>query len=162
MKRRLWLIPLTILAVFLDCFVLPALSDNSIRPLFSLSLALAATAQTKVQDGILAAIGCGILTDLFCNPYVGLSAAAYLIAVCIQYGFVRKRGARRLPVLLGALVASTAAEAVIFLFSLAIGARFDALRLLRATLPSILLETILVLPLSAVLHSEEKEKTVYR
>ena len=49
MKRRLWLIPLSILAVFLDSFVFPSLSGNGIRPLCALSLALAATAETKVQ-----------------------------------------------------------------------------------------------------------------
>lgn len=162
MKRRLWLIPLSILAVFLDGFVFPSLSSNGIRPLCALSLALAATAETKVQDGILLAIFCGLLTDLFCNPYVGLSGAAYLIAVCIQYGFMKNHGGKRVRALLGALVASVAAEAVIFVFSLIIGARFDALLLLRSTLPSVILETILVLPLIALLHTEEKGSPVYR
>ncbi len=162
MKRRLWLIPLTILALFLDCFVFPAITRSGFRPLCAMSLALAATAETKVQDGILLAIVCGLLTDLFCNPYLGLSAAAYLIAVCIEYGFVKNRGAKRLPALFGALTASTAAEAAILLFSLIIGARFDALGLLRATLPSIVLETLLVLPIAAALHTEEKGGPAFR
>ena len=162
MKRRLWLIPLTILAVFLDCFVFPAISKSGVRPLCVMSLALAATAETKVQDGILLSVFCGFLTDLFCNPYLGLSAAAYLIAVCIEYGFVKNRGAKRLRVLFGALAASTAAETVILLFSLIIGARFNALGLLTVTLPSIVLETLLVLPLCLWLHTEEKGGPAFR
>ena len=162
MKRRLWLIPLAVLAVFLDAFVFPMLSDNGVRPLCALSLALAATAATKPQDGILVALVCGLLTDLFVNPYLGLSAAAYLIAVCILHGFVKKNTAKRLRMLFGALVATAVAETVIFGFSLAVGARFDAWKLLRATLPSVVLETISVLPLAAVLRTREKDGSYRR
>lgn len=157
--KRLLLIPAAILAVFLDAFVLPFLSGGGIRPLFTMSLAMAATAATKVQDGILIALLGGLLTDLFCNPYVGLSAAAYLLAVVIVYGFVRKNAGMRPLLILFALVGATAAEALIFVFSLAIGARFDALRLLRATLPSIVLESILVFPLAALFRIREKGKS---
>lgn len=156
MKRRLLLIPMAVLAVFLDCFVFPSLSNNGIRPLFVLSLALAAVAVTKPQDGMLIAFFGGLLTDLFCNPYLGLSGAAYLVAVVILHGFVKKRGARLSLLPLFALVASVAAEALIFLFSLVIGAKFDVQRLLRATLPSIILEALLVLPLSLPFRSKEK------
>ena len=156
MKRRLLLIPAAILAVFLDAFVFPSLSGNGIRPLFTMSLALAATAENKVQDGILIALFGGVLTDLFCNPYIGLSAAAYLVAVVIIYGFVKKGGRKRGLLILFAAVGAAAAEALIFVFSLAIGARFDAYRLLSATLPSIVLESVLTYPLAAVLHTEEK------
>ena len=65
MKRRLWLIPAAALTVFLDCFVFTGLSVNGIRPLFTLSLALAATGVTKVQDGMLIAFFGGLLSDLF-------------------------------------------------------------------------------------------------
>ena len=156
MKRRLLLIPAAVLAVFLDCFVFPTLSNNGIRPLFVLSLALAATGVTKAQDGMLIAFFGGLLTDLFCNPYLGLSAAAYLIAVAVMYGFVRKCGAKLLLLPLYALAASVAAETLIFLFSLVIGAKPDAQRLLRATLPSIVLEAIMTLPLSLPFRSREK------
>jgi rod shape-determining protein MreD len=162
MKRRLWLIPAALLAVFLDAFVLPFLSQNGIRPLFTLSLALAATAVTKVQDGIPIALFGGLLCDLFCNPYIGLSAAAYLVAVAIMYGFVRKAEKGRALVILFAAVASLAAEALIFIFSLAIGARFDAARLLRATLPSLVLESLLVFPLCAAFRSREKGNSFFR
>lgn len=162
MKRRILLIPALLLALFLDAFVLPALSQNGIRPLFVLSLALAATAETKVQDGMLIAFFGGILTDLFCNPYIGLSSAAYLAAVAIMYGFVRKNRQRRALLMLFAAVGFLAAEALIFIFSLAIGARFDAYRLLKATLPSVVLETLLVYPLAAMLRSREKGRTFLR
>lgn len=156
MKRRLLLIPAAILAVFLDAFVFPSLSGNGIRPLFTLSLALAATAETKVQDGILIAALGGLLTDLFCNPYIGLSAAAYLVAVAIMYGFTRKGGEKRGLLILFAAVGAAAAETMIFAFSLAIGARFDAYRLLSATLPSIVLESLIVYPLAALFRAKEK------
>lgn len=162
MKRRLLLIPAAIVAVFLDAFVLPALSNNGIRPLFTLSLAMAATAVTKVQDGLLIAFFGGLLTDLFCNPYIGLSAAAYLIAVMILYGFVRKSGQRRGLLIPFALIGAVAAEGLIFLFSLAIGARFDAHRLLSAALPSVVLEALIVYPLAAMFRSREKGGSVHR
>jgi rod shape-determining protein MreD len=162
MKRRLLLIPAAILAVFLDAFVLPFLSGNGIRPLFTLSLALAATAATKVQDGMLIALFGGLLTDLFCNPYIGLSAAAYLIAAAIMYGFTKKGGKPRGLVILFAAVGAIAAEAVFLVFSLAIGARFDAFRLLRATLPSIVLEALLTYPLAAMLRSREKGSSFHK
>lgn len=156
MKRRLLLIPAAILAVFLDTFVFPFLSGNGIRPLCTMSLALAATAETKVQDGMPIAFFGGLLTDLFCNPYIGLSGAAYLIAVAVMYGFVRRNGKKRGLYGVFALVGSIAAEALIFVFSLAIGAQFDAFRLLRSTLPSIVLEALLVYPLAAMLKNREK------
>lgn len=160
--KRLLLIPAAILAVFIDAFVFPALSGNGIRPLFTLSLALAATAATKVQDGIPIAIFGGLLCDLFCNPYLGLSAAAYLAAVMIVYGFTGKGGYRRGLLIPFAAVGAIAAEAVILIFSLAIGARFDAFRLLRATLPSIILEALLVYPLAALLRSREKGSSLLK
>ena len=162
MKRRLWLIPLSILAVFLDAFVLPSLFANGFRPLFVLSLALAATAAIKVQDGMLVAFFGGLLSDLFFNPYLGLSAAAYLTATAILYGFLRKTGSVRALVIPFAAIAAAAAELLIFGFSLAIGARFDAMRLLSATLPSIVLEALLVYPLSALLRSREKGSVFVR
>lgn len=162
MKRRLLLIPAAILAVFLDAFVLPFLSGNGVRPLFTLSLALAATAVTAFQDGILIALFGGLLTDLFCNPYIGLSAAAYLVAAAIMHGFVRKAGPGRALVIAFAAVGALAAEVLIFVFSLAIGARFDALHLLRSTLPSVVLESLLVFPLCAVYRSREKGNLFFR
>ena len=162
MKRRLLLIPAALVAVFLDAFVLPTLSFNGIRPLFTMSLALAATASTKVQDGILIALFGGLLTDLFCNPYIGLSAAAYLVAVAIVYGFVRKSGQRRALLILFALVGAAAAETMIFVFSLAIGARFDTHKLLTAALPSTVLEALLVYPIAAVFRSREKGSSVLK
>ena len=158
MKRRLILIPAALIAVFLDCFVFPGLSMNGIRPLFTLSLALASTGVTKVQDGMLIAFFGGLLSDLFCNPYLGLSAAAYLIAVVIMHGFVRKSGKKLWLFPLFAAVAALAAETLIFGFSVVIGAKLDPLKLLRATLPSIALEALLVLPLSALFRSRTKEK----
>ena len=155
--RRLLLIPAAALAVFLDAFVIPGLSGG-IRPLFTLSLALAATGVTKVQDGMLIAFFGGLLTDLFCNPYLGLSAAAYLVAVVIMYGFVKKGGRSLWLFPLFACVAALAAETLIFGFSVAIGAKFDPLKLLRATLPSIVLEALLVLPFAALFRSHTKEK----
>ncbi len=161
MKRRLLLIPAALIALFLDAFVLPALTQNGIRPLFTLSLAMAATAATAVQDGMLIAVFGGLFTDLFCNPYLGLSAAAYLVAVVIAYGFVRKNE-RRALLLLFALVGAIAAETVIFVFSLAIGARFDAHRLLVAALPSIVLEALLTYPLAALYRSREKGSSLHK
>ena len=162
MKRRLLLIPAALLALFLDAFVLPALSGNGIRPLFTLSLAMAATAATAVQDGMLIAVFGGLLTDLFCNPYLGLSAAAYLVAVVIMYGFVRK-GVQRSGLLIPfALVGAVAAEAFVFVFSLAIGARFDAQRLLLSTLPSIVLEALFTYPLAALYRSREKGSSFHK
>lgn len=162
MKRRLLLIPAALLTLFLDAFVLPALSGNGIRPLFTLSLAMAATAATAVQDGMLIAVFGGLLTDLFCNPYLGLSAAAYLVAVVIMYGFVRK-GVQRSGLLIPfALVGAVAAEAFVFVFSLAIGARFDAQRLLLSTLPSIVLEALFTYPLAALYRSREKGSSFHK
>ena len=162
MKRRLFLIPAAIVAVFLDAFVLPALSRNGVRPLFTMSLALAATAVTAVQDGILIALFGGLLTDLFCNPYIGLSAAAYLTAAAIMYGFVRKYGQRRGLLILFALVGAAAAETLIFAFSLAIGARFDARRLLASALPSAVIESLVVYPLAALFRSREKGSSFHK
>ena len=162
MKRRLLLIPAVLIALFLDAFVLPSLSNNGIRPLFILCLAMAATAATAVQDGMLIAIFGGLLTDLFCNPYLGLSAAAYLVAVVITYGFTRKKERARGLLILFALVGAAAAETIIFVFSLAIGARFDAHRLLAATLPSIVLEAILTYPLAALYRSREKGNSFHK
>ena len=159
MKRRILLILAALAAFFLDAFVLPALSQNGIRPLFTMSLALAATAEMKVQDGMLTAFFGGLFTDLFCNPYIGFSAAAYLTAVAIMYGFVKKNGQRCALLILFALVAALAAETMIFLFSLAIGAQFDAYRLLRAALPSLVLEALLVYPPAAMLRSREKGRS---
>ena len=156
MKRRILLIPAALIALFLDAFVLPSLSQNGVRPLFTMSLALTATAETKVQDGMLIAFFGGLFTDFFCNPYVGFSAAAYLVAVVILYGFVRKKRQSSALLILFASVGVLAAEALILVFSLAIGARFDAYRLLHATLPSVVLETLLVYPLAAVFRSREK------
>ena len=156
MKRRLLLIPAALIALFLDASVLPSLSDNGIRPLFTLCLAMAATAVTAVQDGMLIAFFGGLLTDLFCNPYLGLSAAAYLAAVVIVHGFVRKGGQRSGLLILFALVGAVAAETMILVFSLAVGARFDAHRLLTAALPSIVLEALLTYPLAAMYRSREK------
>lgn len=156
MTRRVLLIPAALVAVFLDSFVLPSLSGG-VRPLFTMSLALAATAATKVQDGMLIAFFGGLLTDLFCNPYLGLSAAAYLIAVAILYGFIHKHTVRYALLPVEALASATAAETLIFGFSLIIGARFDPLYLLRAVLPSILLETLAVLPLYALFRIREKK-----
>lgn len=160
--KRLLLIPAAILAVFLDAFVLPFLAGGGFRPLFTLALALAATAATKVQDGMVIAFFGGILTDLFCNPYVGLSSAAYLVAVVILYGFVRKNRQKSGLLILFALVASAAAEAMIFLFSLAIGARFDGHRLLSGTLPSVVVESILVFPLAAAFRIREKGSSFHK
>ena len=156
MTRRVLLIPAALLAVFLDSFVIPWLSGG-FRPLFTLSLALAATAATKVQDGMLIAFFGGLLTDLFCNPYLGLSAAAYLIAVAILYGFVHRHAVKLFLLPLEALPAAIAAETLIFGFSLVIGARFDALFLLRATLPSIVIEALCVLPLYELFRIREKK-----
>ncbi len=160
--KRLLLIPAAILAVFLDAFVLPFLAGGGFRPLFTLALALAATAATKVQDGMVIAFFGGILTDLFCNPYVGLSSAAYLVAVVILYGFVRKNRQKSGLLILFALVASAAAEAMILLFSLAIGARFDGYRLLSGTLPSVVVESILVFPLAAAFRIREKGSSFHK
>jgi len=162
MKRRLLLIPAALIAVFLDAFVLPALSQNGIRPLFTLSLSMAATAAMSVQDGMPVAFFGGLLTDLFCNPYIGLSAAAYLTACAIMYGFVKKCGQQRGLFIQFALVGAVAAETLIFVFSLAIGARFDGLRLLSATLPSIVLESLLVYPIAALFRAREKGGFAHR
>lgn len=160
--KRLLLTPAAILAVFLDAFVLPFLAGGGFRPLFTLALALAATAATKVQDSMVIAFFGGILTDLFCNPYVGLSSAAYLVAIVILYGFVRKNRQKSGLLILFALVASAAAEAMIFLFSLAIGARFDGYRLLSGTLPSVVVESILVFPLAAAFPMREKGSSFHK
>ena len=163
MKRRLLLIPAALLALFLDCFVFPALSQNGVRPLFVPAVALAAVASVKVQDGILIAFFGGLLTDLFCNPYVGLSAAAYLLAVSVLYGFVRKNRPKLPLLLLFARAAFFAAEALIFVFSLIMGARFPVgSRLLGATLPSLILESLAVLPLAALFRTKEKGALVHR
>ena len=157
MKRLLILIPVALIAVFLDSFLFPSLPTNGIRPLFTLAAALAAVAATKVQDGMLIAFFGGLLTDWFCNPYTGLSAAAYLAAVCVLYGFVRKNQPKLLLLFVFALLACAAAEAIIFVFSLAIGARTAVLsRLLLSALPSIILEALLVLPLAAALKPAGK------
>ena len=156
--KRLWiLIPVTAIAIFIDSFLFPNLSDNGIRPLFVLAVALGAVASTKVQDGIvIAAIG-GLLTDLFANPYLGLSAAAYLLAVVILYGFIHKNRPKLPLLLVFAIVACAAAEALILGFSLILGARFSiGYRLLSATLPSLILEALLTLPLAVILRPAGK------
>ncbi len=156
--KRLWtLIPLTAAAILLDSFLFPNLSQNGIRPLFVLAVALGAVASYSVQDGIVIALVGGLLTDLFANPYLGLSAAAYLIAVVILYGFVRKNRPKLPLLFVFALIACTAAEALMLGFSLIAGARFAIPnRLLTATLPSLILESLLVLPLAALLRPTGK------
>jgi rod shape-determining protein MreD len=156
--KRLWvLIPVSVIAIFLDSFLFPNLSDNGIRPLFVLAAALGAAAATKVQDSILIALIGGLLTDLFANPYLGLSAAAYLLAVVILYALIRK-DRPKLPLLfVFAMLGCTAAEALILGFSLILGARFAiGYRLLSATLPSLILEASMVLPLAAILKPAGK------
>lgn len=163
MKRRLLLIPAALLALFLDCFVFPAFSQNGVRPLFVPAVALAAVASSKVQDGIPVALFGGLLTDLFCNPYVGLSAAAYLLAVSVLYGFVRKNRPKHPLLFLFALAAFLAAEALIFVFTLITGARFPiGTRLLTSTLPSLILESLAVLPLAALFRTKEKGVLIHR
>ena len=156
--KRLWiLIPTAAAAILLDSFLFPNLSDNGIRPLFVLAVALGAAASTKVQDGIVIALVGGLLTDLFTNPYLGLSAAAYLIAVVILYGFVRKNRTKLPLLFVFALIACTATEALIFAFSYLLGARFSIVsRLLTATLPSLIIESLLVLPLAVLLRPAGK------
>ena len=157
MKRLFLLIPLTAAAILIDSFLFPALSQNGVRPLFVLALALAATAAGKVQDGIVIALIGGLLTDLFCNPYLGLSAAAYLIAICILYGFVRKNKPKLPLLFVFALVACAAAEALILVFSLILGARFSfGTRILLSVLPSLVIEALCVLPLAALLRAKGK------
>ena len=157
MKRFWVLIPAAAAAILLDSFLFPNLSHNGIRPLFVLAAALAAVASTKVQDGILIALIGGLLTDLFTNPYLGLSAAAYLLAVVILYGFVRKNRPKLPLLFVFALIACAAAEALIFGFSLILGARFSIPnRLLTAMLPSLILEALAVLPLTALFGNAGK------
>ena len=157
MKRLFVLIPVTAAAILLDCFVFPRLQLYGIRPLLTLAVALAAAASTKVQDGMLIAFFGGLLTDLFCNPYTGLSGAAYLIAVCILYGFIRKNRPKLPLLFVFAWIACAAAEAVIFGFSLILGARTGILdRLLLQTLPSTILEALCVLPLAALIRPAGK------
>lgn len=157
MKRLFVLIPLTAAAILLDSFLFPNLSQNGIRPLFVLAFALGAAASTKVQDGIVIAFLGGLLTDLFSNPYLGLSGAAYILAVVILYGFVRKNRPKLPMLLVFALLACAAAEAVILAFSLILGARFSiGSRLLTATLPSLVIESLLVLPFAAMLKPAGK------
>ena len=75
----------------------------------------------------------------------------------ILYGFIRKNRPKLLMLLVFALVACTASEAMILGFSLILGARFSILnRLLTATLPSLILEALLVLPLAAILKPAGK------
>ena len=157
MKRLLILLPVSIAAILLDSFLFPSLNTLGIRPLFTLAAALAAVASTKVQDGMLIAFFGGLLTDLFCNPYTGLSAAAYLSAVCVLYGFVRKNRPKPGLLLIFAWIACAAAEALIFVFSLILGARTGGFgKLLTQTLPSTVLTALLVLPLSAALKPAGK------
>jgi rod shape-determining protein MreD len=163
MKRRLLLIPAALFALFLDCFVFPALSGNGFRPLLVSAVALGAVASTKVQDGILVAFFGGLFTDLFCNPYVGLSAAAYLLAVSVLYGFVRKNRPKASLLFLFALAAFLAAEALILVFTLITGARFPiGHRLLASTLPSLIFESLAVLPLAALFRTKEKGALIHR
>ena len=75
-----------------------------------------------------------------------------------MHGFVRKSGKKLWLFPLFAAVGAIAAETLIFGFSVVIGAVFDPLKLLRTTLPSIVLEALLVLPLSALFRSRIKEK----
>lgn len=157
MKRLFVWIPVTAAAILLDCFLFPKLPLFGIRPLLTLSVALAAVASAKVQDGMLIAFFGGLLTDLFCNPYTGLSAAAYLAAVCILYGFVRKNRPKLPLLFVFAWIACAAAEAVIFVFTLILGARTAVLdRLLLAVLPSTVLEALCVLPLAALIRPTGK------
>ena len=157
MKRLFVLIPVSIVAIILDSFLFLALPLQGIRPLLTLSVALAAVASTKVQDGMLIAFFGGLLTDLFCNPYTGLSAAAYLCAVCILYGFVRKNRPKLPLLFVFALIACAAAEAVIFVFSVILGARAAiGARLLLAALPSAILSALLVLPVSILIKPAGK------
>ena len=157
MKRLFVLIPISLAAILLDSFLFPSLPLGGIRPLLTLTAALAAVASAKVQDGMLIAFFGGLLTDLFCNPYLGLSAAAYLIAVCILYGFIRKNRPKLPLLFVFALIACAAAEAVILGFSLILGARTAIVsRILTATLPSLIAEALLVLPLAALLKPAGK------
>ena len=157
MKRLFVLIPISLAAILLDSFLFPSLPLGGIRPLLTLTAALAAVASAKVQDGMLIAFFGGLLTDLFCNPYLGLSAAAYLIAVCILYGFIRKNRPKLPLLFVFALIACAAAEAVILGFSLILGARTAIVsRILTATLPSLIAEALLVLPLVALLKPAGK------
>ena len=73
-----------------------------------------------------------------------------------MYGFTHRKGMKAALVPLWAFVAAAASEAMIFAFSLAMGARFDARLLLRTTLPSTVLEALITLPLAALFHSREK------
>lgn len=157
MKRFWVLIPAAAAAILLDSFLFPTLPLQGIRPLLTLAVALAAVASTKVQDGILIALFGGLLCDLFCNPYTGLSAAAYLAAVCLLYGFVR-RNRPKLPLLfVFAWLSCAAAEVVILAFTLIFGARTAiASRILLTALPSTVLTALAVLPLSILIRPAGK------
>ena len=96
--KRLWtLIPLTAAAILLDSFLFPNLSQNGIRPLFVLAVALGAVASYSVQDGIVIALVGGLITML------GLFLALYVLPERVwairaedgtwtMYGISKKRG----------------------------------------------------------------------
>ena len=159
MKRLLALIPLSLVALLLDCVIFTEVSFFGTRPCCFLAIALAACVAVDVQSGLILAFFGGLLTDVFCNPYAGLTAAAMLLAVTVLYLFIRKTMPKKLLLFGICVIAVAAFEAVVSVFSLIWGARFDYLRtLLLVTLPSILLTALLVLPIEALILAAGKSR----
>ncbi len=159
MKRYFALIPLTILALLLDCFVFTRVTFFGICPSMLTAVVLAACAITCVQDAlVLGTIG-GLLIDIFCNPYAGLTAAATLAAVATLHLFIRKNKPKQFVLFLYCCAAAAVREAIILLFSLIVGARFDFLRtILLQRLPSVILTALLALPIAALLTALGKSR----
>lgn len=152
MKKNVLLIFLALLFVFADTAFFSKINLYGIRPYMVLSFALAATITFSVQSGMVIAAVCGLLTDLICNPYLGLTSAFGLLAVVLVYLFVRRSKPKKLVLYLALLAVLTALDMFLCLLSIIFGASVNMINaLLLHALPCAAISAGLVILLSKLL-----------
>lgn len=157
MKKWLTLILLLLAALPLDCAILPAIAPADIRPFVSLALVLAATALFSPREGLLLSVPAGLVIDLVCNPYWGLSAALLLLLVILLSLFQKKQQPKPLVLFLLFTALTLLSELLLAVISVLLGARFPFLyKILTYSLPCSLLTGGLALGLYALMRPLKK------
>ncbi|MDO4565599.1 MAG: hypothetical protein Q4C04_08295 [Clostridia bacterium] len=148
MKKHLSLVLLSILFIFLDTAFFSTVNIYGIRPYMTLALALAATYTFSVQSGMIIAAVAGILIDLICNPYLGLTPALYIAGVIVLYGLIRRGHPKKIVVFLYYVGVCAALDLLLCLLSNIFGANRNIVEaLLLHSLPCAALSSVATLGL---------------
>ena len=128
-----------------------------VRPFLLLAVALAACVRLNVQSGIVVAFFGGLVLDAVCNPYLGLTAACWLVSVSALYLFTRRNQPKAPLLWLLAALAAWMPAPIEWLYAFIGGAGYGGmLRMLTVALPCAVLTGLCVLPLSALLRWAKK------